>query len=159
VAGIVTLALILATLAWAAGGLWRPGETPQYAVGDCFTTVFDPARPITYPEGAAAPCSGVHRSEVLGTQDFEAEGGFDANTVLGEARAVCEPVYAAVDPEILAAHPDIETMTLAPNAVTWRQGDRTIVCIVQDPVAPFDAPVPRRAPSDGVPDGGGAGRV
>lgn len=88
------------------------------------------------------PCEGPHDAElyaVVAVGDRELAGGPDdaypgSEAVVAEAEAVCGNRFADY-----VGRPDgessLDVVFLVPTAVTWELGDRTLVCLVEDPSA------------------------
>ncbi|KQQ04054.1 MULTISPECIES: septum formation family protein [unclassified Rathayibacter] len=78
------------------------------------------------------PCAEVHDLEVF--HAFEQPGAdyTSKNTLLAQAEAACEPEFP---PTIGIDYGDsvLEYRSFVPSEVSWRHGDRAVVCAVFDP--------------------------
>lgn len=80
------------------------------------------------------PCGEVHDLEVFHGFAQPGDDYTSRNTLLAQAEAGCESQFAAA---IGISYGDsaLEYRSLVPSEVSWRHGDRTILCAVFDPAA------------------------
>ncbi|KZX20664.1 septum formation family protein [Rathayibacter tanaceti] len=81
-----------------------------------------------------ALCSEEHALEVFHSFPQAGDRYTSRNTLIAQAAAGCEPEFGAVM-GIAYGDSALEYRALVPSEVSWRNGDRTIVCAVFDPAA------------------------
>lgn len=78
------------------------------------------------------PCGEAHDFEVFHAFAQPGDDYTSRNTLLAQAEAGCEPEFPAA---IGISYGDsaLEYRSFVPSEVSWRHGDRTILCAVYDP--------------------------
>ncbi|MDY0913211.1 septum formation family protein [Rathayibacter festucae] len=82
----------------------------------------------------AVPCAEPHALEVFHVFAQPGDDYTSRNTLLAQADAGCEPEFGAVM-SIAYGDSALEYRSFVPSEVSWRHGDRAIVCAVFDPAA------------------------
>lgn len=99
----------------------------EIAVGDCLTDSQSSGQVTDVP---VVPCAEPHSSEVYHTFDVP-DGDFP-----GDFTAVTEEQCLPAFEEFVGLSYDasvLEVTTLEPSSDTWADGDRELVCIINDP--------------------------
>jgi hypothetical protein len=99
----------------------------QIKVGDCIPSVSEKE----YITITLTPCAQAHKAEVVGIDQVAGNSYPGEATVTQQAENVCPEKLKAYSQ---TAYDDetLELFYLTPSADTWKTGDRSIVCIVQD---------------------------
>ncbi|MBF4462708.1 MULTISPECIES: septum formation family protein [unclassified Rathayibacter] len=113
-----------------AGAVVTAGSSDAFSLrrGDCLR---DPAE-ARVADVELVPCDQEHALEVFHTFVQSGDDYTSRNTLLAQADAGCEPEFGAVM-GIAYGDSALEYRALVPSSVSWRHGDRTIVCAVHDP--------------------------
>jgi hypothetical protein len=80
----------------------------------------------------AVPCAESHDLEVFHVFAQPGDDYTSRNTLLAQADAGCEPEFGAVM-SIAYGDSALEYRSFVPSEVSWRHGDRAILCAVFDP--------------------------
>ncbi|QHC58167.1 septum formation family protein [Rathayibacter sp. VKM Ac-2760] len=80
------------------------------------------------------PCADPHELELFHVFAQPGDDYTSRNTLLAQAEAGCEPEFPAT---IGIAYGDsaLEYRSFVPSEVSWRHGDRSVLCAVYDPAA------------------------
>lgn len=82
----------------------------------------------------AVPCGEAHDLEVFHAFAQPGDDYTSRNTLLAQAEAGCEPEFPATI-GIAYGESALEYRSFVPSEVSWRHGDRTVLCAVYDPAA------------------------
>ncbi|MCJ1700987.1 septum formation family protein [Rathayibacter festucae] len=80
----------------------------------------------------AVPCADSHDLEVFHVFAQPGDDYTSRNTLLAQADAGCEPEFGAVM-GIAYGDSALEYRSFVPSEVSWRHGDRAVLCAVFDP--------------------------
>jgi hypothetical protein len=114
-----------------AGAVVTAGAVDPFSLrkGDCLLSPEDRVADVEL-----VPCAEVHDLEVFHAFEQAGEGYTSRNTLLAQAKAACDIEFPNTIGISYGASA-LEYRSIVPSEVSWRHGDRTIVCAVFDPTS------------------------
>jgi hypothetical protein len=98
--------------------------------GDCITGVTEDELRFSLP---VVPCTEPHRSEVTGIETLSG-GAYPGDEAVDEmAGNLCTDAAVAYAPTAMEAG-ELDVFYFPPNEAGWARGDKTVICLVDDPI-------------------------
>jgi hypothetical protein len=98
--------------------------------GDCITEVAEDEMAFTLP---VVPCTEPHRTEVTSIETISGDTYPGDDVVDETAGDLCTDAAQRYAPTVMDAG-ELDVFYFPPNRAGWNQGDRTVICLVDDPV-------------------------